>query len=317
MADCYLTGQTAAPMGDLASQPVGLTAQAADGAVSLSWQAPEDPAYQGVRICRGSGTAPGSPWEGMLLYEGSATACTDQQVTPGETYVYRAFAKNSWGDYQTSRCQVSCQVPVAKTLGQAEAGQTVRLAEDGTDQDYLVLAHGYPAAGRTLLLRRHAVSNTMFDSKVANEYNGSLLDQQCTALLGRLDQAIRPLVEAVEIAYTTGGSHTLSQIQRQVFCLSLTEAGLDTGASANREGQTIQILVQHPEWLVAESNGNPYSWWTRSPVLTDGTQAFAVDKEGQAELRMANRVTGVRPALTLPSDQVIVEEDGHLRPKEE
>ena len=157
----------------------------------------------------------------------------------------------------------------------------------------------------------------MFDSKVANEYSGSLLDQQCTALLGRLDQAIQPLVEAVEIAYTTGGSHTLSQIQRQVFCLSLTEAGLDTGASANREGQTIQILVQHPEWLVAESNGNPYSWWTRSPVLTDGTQAFAVDKEGQAELRMANRVTGVRPALTLPSDQVIVEEDGHLRPKEE
>ena len=52
-------------------------------------------------------------------------------------------------------------------------------------------------------------------------------------------------------------------------------------------------------------------------MLTDGTQAFAVDKEGQAELRMANRVTGVRPALTLPSDQVIVEEDGHLRPKEE
>ena len=161
----------------------------------------------------------------MLLYEGSATACTDQQVTPGETYVYRAFAKNSWGDYQTNRCQVSCQVPVAKTLGQAEAGQTVRLAEDGTDQDYLVLAHGYPAAGRTLLLRRHAVSNTMFDSKVANEYSGSLLDQQCTALLGRLDQAIQPLVEAVEIAYTTGGSHTLSQIQRQVFCLSLTEQG--------------------------------------------------------------------------------------------
>ena len=66
MADCYLTGQTAAPMGDLASQPVGLTAQAADETVSLSWQAPEDPAYQGVRICRGSGTAPGSPWEAKL-----------------------------------------------------------------------------------------------------------------------------------------------------------------------------------------------------------------------------------------------------------
>ena len=56
---------------------------------------------------------------------------------------------------------------------------------------------------------------------------------------------------------------------------------------------------------------------TAAVTKTDGTQAFAVDKEGQAELRMANRVTGVRPALTLPSDQVIVEEDGHLRPKEE
>lgn len=314
MAECMILRRGGLEYGDLANQPTGFMAVPGILAANLHWAPPVgDPQYTGVRICRGEGGAPASPEEGVL-YEGSGNTCTDTGLALGKTYFYRAFARNREGLYQTARCVASLTAVDKIRLGDAAPGQEVQLKESGTWQAYLVVHHGYPEAGngRTLLLRKEIQTLRTFSSKIKNEYAGSLLDTGCTTLLGKLDAAIQQMATPVELDYTTGAPHTLEKLSRQVFVLSATEVGLDTGINANREGFTLPLLADHPELLIAAYRAAATNWWLRTPDLTTESQTFYVNAAGAIGLEASNKSMGLRPALTLPSDGLYVDAEGHI-----
>lgn len=315
MAECMIMRRGGLDYGDLACQPLRFEAAPGILAAHLQWMPPVgDPQYAGVRICRKEGADPAAPEDGMLLYEGAGNAYTDEGLTEGKTYHYRAFARNRQGLYQTARCVAALTAASSIPLANAAVGQEVQLKESDVWQAYLVAKHGYPTAenGRTLLLRKDLFTLRIFTSHLVNEYADSTLDTGCTMLLEKLDAAVQALIEPVEVEYTTGDPHRLTRLSRKVFAPSATEVGLDTGINANREGATLALLADHPELLPALWRDKANDWWLRTPDVTTTDKVFSVTAAGAVGQAAVNKALGLRPMLTLPSGGVRIDAQGHI-----
>ena len=90
-------GGDSTPPGDVS----GLTATAGDTQISLSWTNPPDADLAGVRILRKTGSAPTSPTDGTVAYQGTGTSQVDTGLTNGTTYYYRAFAYDEVPNYSS------------------------------------------------------------------------------------------------------------------------------------------------------------------------------------------------------------------------
>ncbi len=83
------------------SNVVGFAAVAGDEEVHLSWTAPADPAYAGIKIQRSADDYPASPEEGTTVYEGADTGYTDAGLTNGILYYYAAFSYDATPEYSS------------------------------------------------------------------------------------------------------------------------------------------------------------------------------------------------------------------------
>ncbi len=68
------------------------TAVAGDAIVQLTWQNPTDTDWAGTRIVRKTGSAPTSPTDGTIVFEGVGDNRMDINLANGTTYYYAAFA---------------------------------------------------------------------------------------------------------------------------------------------------------------------------------------------------------------------------------
>ena len=84
---------------DLTPPPAvtNLTAVATANRVDLSWSNPTG--ATGVRVLRKYGATPAGPDDGVLVYDGPASALTDQGLVNGKPYYYAAFAYDVYRNY--------------------------------------------------------------------------------------------------------------------------------------------------------------------------------------------------------------------------
>ena len=130
MGECMILRRNGAYTGTMAGQPLGFKAVSSRiGSIDLSWTTvPEDTAYAALRILRRDDRFPKDEQDGEVIYEGPGSSCTDEGLTPGATYYYRAFARSKDGVYQNSYCQVTGTVLVTNTKD-----ETLMISlEDGT-----------------------------------------------------------------------------------------------------------------------------------------------------------------------------------------
>ena len=81
----------------------GLQVQAASGEALLTWTNPTDSDFVRTTIVRKLGTtAPASPTDGTLVYEGPATSFTDTGLTNGQSYSYALFTLDRAGNYSSA-----------------------------------------------------------------------------------------------------------------------------------------------------------------------------------------------------------------------
>ncbi|MCA9545613.1 MAG: LamG domain-containing protein, partial [Myxococcales bacterium] len=100
MAEVVERGLDGRPVaGPGAAVPAGVTALTAEGfddRVVLRWTNPPSLGQPGgfnrVQIRADATVAPQTPAQGVLVYEGVASTATHQELTPGQTWHYRAFA---------------------------------------------------------------------------------------------------------------------------------------------------------------------------------------------------------------------------------
>ncbi len=69
--------------------------------INLTWQNPPDDNFSYVRIMRHEDRYRGDPFQGKLIYEGTAQKFLDKNVTAGKKYFYVLFARNKKGDFSS------------------------------------------------------------------------------------------------------------------------------------------------------------------------------------------------------------------------
>ncbi len=219
-------------------------------------------------------------------------------------------------------------------LGNKAAGSVVKLKENGTPVDYIVVHQGLPGSmydascnGSWLLRKEIAekrqwhVSNTNgYDNTGINAYlNGDWLD--------RFESSIRAKIKQVKLPYCPGGSKVGSVnsgsngMSTRVFPLSYFETGQQDTYNALEDGSKLDYFISGRSSAacakrIAYFNGSATTWGLRTfypPSSTIGSRTHTVNASGDRGYVSGSdgpaTFDGLRPAMILPVD-LWVTDDG-------
>ena len=277
----------------------------------LTWTPPEEDqnsSFVGTLIVRKEGVKPESPTDGTVVYEGTDFTYTDEGLTEGTTYYYRAFAYNAEGKYQTSERCVSVTATNSLSLSELPEGALLTLNENGVAAPFYVAKHDYESGlngtGRTLLVRKDCLANREWHSSSLNTYASSTIDNWLnTTYKTSLDEDIQTLIGTTEFYYTPGnGNDEVDSLSRAIFLLSVTELG-KSFTDVNVEGSALSIA---DTLQIAYRDGYESSQWTRTPKKGSNAIVWLVYTTGAINTSYCTGAYGVRPCFTLPAAELIV-----------
>lgn len=192
-------------------------------------------------------------------------------------------------------------------LGSTSPGRVIKIKESDGVYDYIVLIHGYPAAGRTLVMANNARKGPGFNGtgtnpKNDNTYEGGTGDTWLnTEFFNGLDSAIRNQIAEVPILqYKNGLASNPRTLYRKVFALSYPEVVQSASTSGHKDGTWI------PYFDSAEKRAGHGTWWTRSPN-TNSTNIIGVNNRGGIYSESTNTWNPL-PAFTLPSTMYVMDD---------
>lgn len=195
-------------------------------------------------------------------------------------------------------------------------GATVKLKENGTLVDYIVVHKGRPSSiydascDGVWLLRKDIFETRAWHSSNVNDWaNSTLKSYLDSAFFARFDKDIQAQIKQVKIPYRPG-SGTSGNINSgangltcKVFLLSATEVGY-TKSNVNTyipdgEGAKLDYFQNGngTSEKIAYLNGSATYWWLRSPYLYSATNAWRCKSNGYANNNYCTNTWGVRPAL--------------------
>lgn len=214
---------------------------------------------------------------------------------------------------------------MAKLLGQVAVGSIVKLNENGSPTNYIVVNQGIPgnsplydaSCNGTWLLRQDIAYTRTFDTDF-NSYAGSDIAGNLNSFAARYDSGIRGKIVNAKIPYCQGngssavisGSSGLSVI---CFLLSYTELGLSGSPYATVEGASLSYFSGAGNGKrIAYYNGGVTNYWTRSPSTQSyGYVVWQILSDGSANTISPSYSGGARPAVIFPQN-LIVSDDGTL-----
>lgn len=202
---------------------------------------------------------------------------------------------------------------IGKALSTYGVGSIVKVRENNSLVDFLVLSHSYPASGRTLLLRKDIHSErSMFNESVqAPNFDGSPLDSWLNSTyINTIQQIVRNQIAAVTLVAIPKYNDTFSRypstgtISKKIFLLSITELTGAKNLYGKPEGTQISYFSTTDK-RIAYYNGTATDYWTRTPDQSGTVGAYYdiryISKRGSGGLGSETGSKGVRPAFTLPS----------------
>ena len=214
-------------------------------------------------------------------------------------------------------------------LGNKAVGSIVKLKENGTLVDYLVVHQGRPSSiydascDGVWLLRKDIAENRVWAANNVNKLESSDIQTYLNGTwINRYDAAIRAAIKQVKIPYRkNGGSGGTTQngangLSCKIFLLSGPEVNyvhtyIDTGEGAVLAYFKNCVTNNADPKRVAYLNGSATNWWLRSPHTYNTGDVWYVYSNGSYGTPRANRTCGVRPALILPSS-LLVSDDGSV-----
>lgn len=221
--------------------------------------------------------------------------------------------------------------PVGGTpISDVAVGSTLKLAENGSLVDYLVVHSGRPSTlydsscDGIWLLRKDCYTSRAWDSTNNDYANSDIHTYLNNTFLGLFDASTKNAIKQVKIPYRAGsGSSNVvtsgaNGLSAKVFLLSATEVSFGHSYIPSNEGAELSYFSGCADTAadskrIAYLNGSAIYWYLRSPycnssvtkvtpvtvVLGDGSYY-----NGTAACTVAN---GIRPALILPSTALITE----------
>ena len=221
---------------------------------------------------------------------------------------------------------------MAQRLGNVAVGTLLKLNESGVPVEYRVVHQGIPGAmydgscNGTWLLRKDIVDLRVWNAQGYNIFETSdVLAWLNSEMISKFDVSIQNLIKTVKIPYRKGGGTGTDQsagngLTCRLFPLSGREVGWSnedlpvlpndgvklsyfengTNASAN--------LLR-----IATYNSENKGWALRSPYVGRTKDVLAVYYNGSFSGPYANEANGVRPALILPTNLLVLD-DGSILP---
>ena len=211
-------------------------------------------------------------------------------------------------------------------LGTKASGTIVKLNEGGIPVEYRIVQQGKPSSGNyddscngTWVRRKDIHSNRQWHTSNVNDYanssNHQWLNNESSGFLSLLDPDIRAAIKTVKIPYRpgSGSSYSVSSgangLSCKVFLLSMKEVGL-TPSYSPTEGATLEYFSGGGNsQRVANLNGSPARWWSRSPYGDYVVSACSVEADGTADFWVCSDSYGCCPAFILDSE-LLVSDDG-------
>ncbi|MDD3813120.1 MAG: carboxypeptidase regulatory-like domain-containing protein [Desulfocapsaceae bacterium] len=131
----------------------------------LNWENPVHPNFSKVQVVRKEDSAPASPTDGTMVYEGTAQSFTDTGVTVGKYYFYSIYAVDTVAEYSepqtigidTTRGNISGYVKFGDGSGLANAKVSLNKTTGEPVNSALTNSQGY-----------YVISNVPFDAYVVS-----------------------------------------------------------------------------------------------------------------------------------------------------
>lgn len=204
-------------------------------------------------------------------------------------------------------------------------GSTVKLMENGTAVEYLVVNQGIPGNSNlydascdgTWLLRKYIHSERQWNTSNVNKYESSAINTWLNGeFFNALGSAEQAAIKQVKIPYRRGGGDGgtdqsgANGLSCKVFLLGGYELGWTTSDSSYFpvDGAKLDYFESgtgtspNKKRISYLNNGSVRSWWLRSPHANTTTQACRVTDEGDYATSTTSGSWGIRPALVLPSN---------------
>lgn len=209
-------------------------------------------------------------------------------------------------------------------LGDLEIGTIVYIKENGIYQDYLVVHQGLPSSmydsscNGAWLLRKDIYTMRAGNSSNNDYKNSDIHSYLNGTFLNLFDNDIKNAIKQVKIPYQNGtgsvgsvasGANGLSC---KIFLLSGYELGWTTSNNSDfpRDGAKLSYFTAGTSSAannkrIANYNGSATYWWTRSPDTGSRADVWGVGFDGSYGDWRYDNTFGVRPALVMPSDLLV------------
>lgn len=209
---------------------------------------------------------------------------------------------------------------MAQLLGQVAVGSIVKLNENGSPTNYIVVNQGIPgnsplydaSCNGTWLLRQDNPYSGNFDGS-GNNYANSSAKNNMNAFSNAYDPDIQAKVVNAIIPYCVGGGSSAvnsgsNGVQVRCFLLSYLELGFTSYPSAPVDGAALDYFENGD----SNTRAANYAYWTRSPIVNQSlSDVWAVNTDGSSVLYNPTYTFGRRPAVIFPQSMLVMD-DGSL-----
>lgn len=218
---------------------------------------------------------------------------------------------------------------MAQTLGSVAVGSIVKIDENGSPANYIVVHIGNPdvrlygsACDGAWLRRQDIVENVQWNSTNANTLVGSTIMSTMAGYLGRYESHIQSAIKTVKIPYHPGNGGPLWDIksgENGLECKLFPLCGYEVGLSGISgvmpiDGAKLDYFksgldTEANSKRIAKLNGAAAAWWLRSPVSTSTDGKFYVLPDGSLGSTSVNPSYGALPAMIM-DPTILVSDDG-------
>lgn len=191
----------------------------------------------------------------------------------------------------------------------------IYIKEDGEYTPYIALESNYSDSGSTILLREEIYKYDMLNDYYSY-YEDCYIDKYLNEeFINVFDDEFKDKITDFDLVITAKSSlglcgEKVKTINRRVFLLSVTEIGHMLGNTENtivgKEGRPIKYFTDNYKNRIACKDGEPSSWWLRSPNTWEINCSFCVGPDGKlAEGGNTYNTNGIRPAFCIKDNSKI------------
>lgn len=211
-------------------------------------------------------------------------------------------------------------ISTGTSAGDIDVGATVKINENGSPVDYIVVQQGLPGSmydascEGTWCLRKDIAENRVWDDGNVNKLESSDIHSYLNnTWINRYDTDIRNAIKQVKIPYRqNGGSggtdrNGANGLSCKIFLLSGKEVGWDSSDNQYfpNDGAKLDYFLDGTtssanNKRIANLNGSATLWWLRAPYTNNTRGVWGVNFNGSCSNWLTSNSCGVRPTLILP-----------------